>query len=73
METKEQLIQAIITYLNFDSVSDKRWHSPFSDERQAKVRKDAEKITEVLYLKYINKNGREKMEYRSLEKENGKR
>ena len=48
MEKKEQLIQAIITYLNFDSVSDERWHSPFSDERQAKVRKDAEKITELV-------------------------
>jgi hypothetical protein len=48
MEEKEQLIQAIITYLNFDSVSDERWHSPFSDERQAKVRKDAEKITELV-------------------------
>ena len=48
MEKKEQLIEAIITYLNFDSVSDERWHSPFSDERQAKVRKDAEKITELV-------------------------
>jgi hypothetical protein len=48
METKEQLIQAIITYLNFDSVSDERWHNPFSDERQTKVRKDAEKITELV-------------------------
>ena len=46
-ERRERVIEAIITYLNFDSVSDERWHSPFSDERQAKVRKDAERIADI--------------------------
>lgn len=50
METKtkkEQLVEAITTYLNFDSVSDERWHSPFSKERQEKVSHDAERIAEL--------------------------
>lgn len=51
-QRKEQIIEAIITYLNFDSVSDERWHSPFSDERQAKVRKDAENIVELTMQYY---------------------
>lgn len=50
-ERKQRVIEAIITYLNlnlnYDSVSDERWHSPFSEERQIKVRKDAEKIAEI--------------------------
>lgn len=46
-QRKEQIIEAVITYLNYDSVSDERWHSPFSKERQEKVRKDAENIVEL--------------------------
>lgn len=33
-QRKEQIIEAVITYLNYDSVSDERWHSPFSKERK---------------------------------------
>ena len=46
-ERKKQLIESIVNYLNFDSVSDERWHSPISKERQMKVRKDAENIAEI--------------------------
>ena len=54
-ERKQRVIEAIITYLNFDSISDERWHSPFSKERQIKVRKDAEKIAEIS-LEYYKLN-----------------
>ena len=46
-ERRERVVEAIITYLNYDAVSDERWHSVFSDERQAKVRKDAERIADI--------------------------
>ncbi len=47
-ERRERVVEAIITYLNYDAVSDERWHSPFEDEdRQARVRKDAEKIADI--------------------------
>ena len=47
-ERRARVVQAIITYLNYDAVSDERWHSPFDDEdRQARVRKDAEKIADI--------------------------
>ena len=48
MENLARVVQAIITYLNYDAVSDERWHSPFEDEdRQAMIRKDAQKIADI--------------------------
>ena len=46
-EKRERIIQEIITYLNYDQVSDTRWHGVNDIERQNKVRKDAEKITDI--------------------------
>jgi hypothetical protein len=47
-ERRERVIEAIITYLNFDSVSDERWHTPFGNElRQTRIRKEAEKIADI--------------------------
>jgi hypothetical protein len=47
-ERRTRVVQAIITYLNYDAVSDERWHSPFEDEdRQARIRKDAQKIADI--------------------------
>jgi hypothetical protein len=46
-EKRERIIQEIITYLNYDQVSDTRWHRVNDIERQNKVRKDAEKITDI--------------------------
>ena len=47
-ERRERVVEAIITFLNYDAVSDERWHSPFDDEdRQARVRKDAERIADI--------------------------
>ena len=47
-ERRERVVEAIITYLNYDAVLDERWHSPFEDEdRQARIRKDAERIADI--------------------------
>jgi hypothetical protein len=47
-ERRARVVQAIITYLNYDAVSDERYHSPFEDEdRQARIRKDAQKIADI--------------------------
>jgi hypothetical protein len=47
-ERRERVVEAIITYLNYDAVSDERWHSPFENEdRQARIRKDAERIADI--------------------------
>jgi hypothetical protein len=45
---KQRVIEAIITYLNYDAVSDERWHTPFENElRQLRIRKDAERIADI--------------------------
>jgi len=47
-ERRRRVVSAIITFLNYDAVSDERWHSPFENEdRQARIRKDAERIADI--------------------------
>lgn len=53
---KEELIKAIETYLIFDQVSDERLHnpSPTNKSHHEKIKKDAEKLTEIA-INILNK------------------
>ena len=53
---KEELVKAIETYLIFDQVSDERLHdpSPTNKKHHEKIKKDAEKLTEIV-INILNK------------------
>jgi hypothetical protein len=46
-EETERLVKRFTTFLNYDSISDERWHDPFNADRNRRVKKDAEKLAEI--------------------------
>lgn len=42
-EKAEEMVKKFAILLNYDFITDERWHNPNSDERSRKVRKDAKK------------------------------
>ena len=44
---KQQLIKLFESFINFDMISDERFHNPFSKERKILVSKDAKKLADI--------------------------